>query len=280
MNEIIIRGFDDPALNQDFLHVRSLALSNADKIREVKSLPMQELALQALTETQRLERGIEKTRKEVKEKPFQLCKKIDALAAEAVAPLEERSKKLKSLLGGYAEELRQEALALERQRQEEIRKAEALQREEEEKIALAAKAQADAIAEADRLRLVAENSNNAKARQAAERDRLVAQAKADAEAKKLEDAARAHQAKEDEIRASIPVVAPKATGASTKFILKYEVLDMNELFANYPHVCEITEKKSAVNMLINGLQMANPNDLPKVKGLRVWKEADVNTRSK
>lgn len=280
MNEIVLQGFDSPLIAQDFLHARDRAIMKALKVKSVSSLPGEEIALEALTELQRLERGIERTRKEVKSKPFELCKQIDSLAAQAVAPLEEETRRVKLLLGEYAETKRKEALEEERIRQEEIRKIEEAKRLEEEKIAKAALDQAEAEESA---RIALEKANSAKSekeRQIAEKMALDARLSAEAHARILAAASDRAQSQEDAIRESLPVVAPKAAGAATKFTLKYQVTDINELFANYPHVCEISEKKSAVNILINGLSMANNGEIPRIKGLKVWREADVNTRSR
>lgn len=278
---IVVKSYEEPAtLAPDAIELKLEVLRIAGKIKQVRSLPSEEMAVEALTYVQRLRREMERCRKSEKEKPLNQCREIDGLAKDFDERLFEEETRIKRELGEYAEIKRQEALAEEKIRQAEIAKIQAAQREEEEKIARAAKAQADLEAEAERLRLVAENAKTQKARDAAEKDRLAAQAKANEEAVKLAEAARAAQAKDDEVRASMPIVAPKATGAATKFVFKYEVVDINDLFAHAPQVVELTEKKSAVNALINGMSMAAGGEVPKIPGLRIWREADVNTRSR
>lgn len=279
MNAIVLNGFEAPTLAQDFLHLRCRIIDKSAKITRVSSLPSEELAVASLAELQTIKRGIEKLRKEVKEKPFRLCKQIDALAESATSPIEEEESRVKKMLGEFAELKRQEALEAERLRQIEIQNEIEARRKEEEKLQAAAEAQARAEAEAERLRMAAINAKNEKERQAAMFLAAKARNEAETQAKALEAAAEAAQAKTEIIEASMPVTTQKATGAVTKFNLMYRVDNIDELFASHPHVCEITEKKSAVNMLINGLQMVNPDVLPKVPGLHIWREASVTTRS-
>lgn len=280
MNGITLQGLDLPILANDAILLRDNAIKIAVKVREVSSLPSEEMALEALTMLQKLERGMEKSRKDVKSKPLDLCKRIDEIALGYSDSLRMEVNRIKKLLGDYAEIKRQEALEEERKRQEEIRKIQEAQRLAEEEARKAAIAQAEAE---ERARIAQEKLNNAKSekeRAIAEKMDINARLAVEAHARLLAEASNRAQEQDDAIRDSLPVVAAKANGASTKFTLKFRVTDINELFANYPHVCELTEKKSAVNMLINGMHAVNPNEIPKVKGLQIWTEANVTTISR
>lgn len=281
MTGIVLKSFDiPPTLAADAIEMKLKAISFSSKIKEVKSLPAEELGIEALAGLQTLVREIERCRKIVKERPLEMCKQIDQLAKDYVESLEVEIKRLKLELGKYAEFKRQEALIEERKRQEELRKIEEERRRKEEEAIKAAEAQAAAEIEAQRQLQAAENAKNAKAREAAERLAEEARKKAEEEARRLAEATAASQAKQDEIRNSLPVVAPKASGATTKFVWKYEVEDINQLFAHYPHAVELTDKKSVINMLINSMVIGRPEETPNIPGLRIWREADVTTRKK
>ena len=280
MNAIALQGFDDPIIISDSFEVRKGVLFQASRITKVGSLPSEEMAVEALTKVQRLLRDVESSRKEVKEKPLALGRKIDSLAKEFCEPLIKEEMRLKVALGEFAEVKRQEALEAERIRQKEIQRQLEIQREQEEKAQAAALAQAQAEALALQAQREVAKAVNEVEKEAARFLAVKAQMEAEAQAKRLAEAAMEAQKLEDAIRGSAPVAIEKAAKAVTKFKLMYRVDDMNALFASHPHVCEITEKKSAVNMLINGLQMVNPDVLPKVPGLHIWREADVSTRSR
>src|SRR3954469_4098924 len=115
INGIILRSFGEPpTLAPSAIEIKLQVIAFAKKIKEVNSLPSEELAVEALAGIQTLEREIEKCRKEVKEKPLEMCKQIDQLAKDFIESLQPPKKHLKDELGKYAEIKRQEALAEER----------------------------------------------------------------------------------------------------------------------------------------------------------------------
>ncbi len=280
MNEIIINGFDAPTLSTSFEQARAKAIAAANKITVVTSLPLEEMAVEALAELTRLEKGIIDEHKDVKNPFLRMCQSLDGIKNFAIDPMIEPKRQLKKALGDYAELKKQEALALERARQEEVRKAQEAQRIAEEAAASAARALVEAQAEAERFVQLAAASKNRADKIAAEKAALEARIKADEEAFKLAASSKEAQAKEDSIRTSAPVIASKAKGAITKFKLNYRVVDMKKLYAAHPEAVELTEKRSVLTVLVNGRALLKPDEIPKVDGLEIWNEADVSTRSK
>lgn len=279
MNGITLHNIGEAKIElaNDFLVLRTDAIKEATKIKAVTSLPMEGLAVEALSGIQRLIRDMEKCRVDVKSKPLAICKEIDAIAKTATEPLLIEEKRLKSSLGAFAEVKRLEAEEMERVRQEELRKIQEAQRLEEEKAEKAAQEQARLEEQALLMAQKAANATNEKQRMIAEQAAARARQLAEEQANKLAQAAMEAQAKEDAIRESMPITTAKASGAVTKFTLKYQVVDIHEFFKAYPNYCEITEKRSAVNSLIAGMNITNPNELPKIKGLRVYREANVTS---
>jgi len=236
------------------------AVTDADTQAEVTNV---------LRDIARLLKETEDGRKLVKAPVLDLGKRIDAAAAEFVQTLEPHKTRLNGMLVAYETEQRRIAAEAERKRQEEIRKQEAEAREAQERIDREA-------CEAEQARLAAERkareATSAEARaKAQEEARKASEAQQQAAAQKAqqEEAARLQQA---ELLRTPTAVVTRAAGASVQTPWTFEVLNIRELLAAYPHIVELSVKRSEVLALIRG----GTREIP---GLRIYQETRINVRS-
>lgn len=210
---------------------RRAALAASEGVVGILTVADLDVAAHALTQIASLVRAIETSRKDVKGPVLEVGKRIDSVAKEYVAPLETEKRRLEAIVGTY-----QEA---------ERRKAERIRQE-------AAAAEAAALAELQR-----------KEAEMAEAGEATPEAV---------DAVRAEAA--DKIAAAqlttINAQGAMADGITTRTAMKFEVVDINALFAAAPHLCIIEPNNTAIRGVIKTQRS--------IPGLRIWSEAAAIVR--
>jgi hypothetical protein len=137
---------------------------------------------------------------------------------------------------------------------------------------------------AEQRRVEAENAARQKAWEKAESERIAAEEAARKAAERVntprqldsaiakEEAAKAAQdAAQAILAAHLPTIS-KATGASVRKVLKWELLDINALYKARPELCKIEAKGSAI-------QATCVPEMP-VPGLRLWWENQTSIRTR
>lgn len=196
-----------------------------------------------------LSKGVEETRKTVKQPYLEAGKAIDAKAKEYVTDIDKRTEEIERMIGEFQRKEREKAEAIRREEERKRQEAEAALRREQEK---AAQAERDRIAkekaaqEAEARRIQAE-IDAAEAKTAAEKRKAAA-----AQAKAEQEAASARAAQEEAERASqqaeidaaeardtaaeanaTTVIAepPRAAGAAIREVVEFEVTDIEAFYA-------------------------------------------------
>jgi hypothetical protein len=185
-------------------------------------------------------------------------KDVEEARVALTKPLLEGQRTLKAIADGYvapllAEQKRVERLVTDFQMAE-------LRRVQAEEVA-----RQKAWSEAESKRLAAEEA----ARLAAERVNTPRQL--DAAIVKEEAARAAQDAAQAILAAPLPTVS-KAAGASVRKVLKWELVDINELYKARPELCKIEAKASAI-------QATCVPEMP-VPGLKLWWENQTSIRTR
>jgi len=223
----------------------------------------------AIRDIRRLLKEVEDGRKTVKAPVLDIGRKIDAAAAEFIAPLETEAARLTKLLTVYEVEQQRIAREAEVKRQAEL----ARQQEEERK----RQAEIDRQArEAEIARLAAERAERdaktaeerAKAQEAARKAMEEAAALA-AQKEKEQAAAKLEQA--ELMRAHAPV-APKAAGTAVSQLWVFEVTDIKALHAARPELVDLYERRADITTRIR----QGEREIP---GLRIYQDTRVTVRT-
>lgn len=225
-------------LADDATPKRDEALTEARKIKTVEDAFDAECAADAMRQLKDLSRGVEDARKIVKEPVLKLGRQIDGLAKDFCEPLDAEYKRIGTLLGGYQRREKEKAEAAERKAREE---AERIQRE----------------AENDVLRLKRDALANAKS----EEDIAAINQKADEILDKAQIAAA------ETLAVSGPV---KPKGTAVRTMLKFEVTNIEALYASHPECVRLEPNGEVIRALIK----YNRN----IPGLRVWEETTASIR--
>lgn len=218
-----------------------------------------------LSDVKNFTRVIEAARVDVKGPVLDLGKRIDALARELTASLDNEALQISRQLGAYQAEENRKAEAARRAAWEEeqriIREAQAKQREAEEK----------ARAEAERLAAKAARARTDAGRAKAEDEAILAKQKADAEAQARADAARTAVI-ETRVTAAA-AIPPKPAGTSIREEVCFEVEDIVKLYELAPYLVTLTPNTAAIK---NALKVLTPSQhLP---GIRHWREQKAVVR--
>jgi hypothetical protein len=239
-------------INKEAQALKNSALDAINKICEIKTQKDAAIAVICLAPCKKLVKMVESGRKEIKAPVLELGKKIDGIAASYSAELTAEITRIEKLLTAY--QIEQERI----RREEEAKRQAELQRIENERM------KAEEAAEAARQR---EADLAFKARTKREDAQMAAAA-----AKAEEEAARARAAAEQAAKISMPVIAPKMDGVSTREEWCFEVINADAFYYVHPEACEIEVRKSAVNALMK-------EGMHECQGLRIWKETRVIGRS-
>ncbi len=236
------------------------AVTDADTQAEVTN---------AVRDIRRLLKEVEDGRKTVKAPVLDIGRKIDAAAAEFIAPLEAEAARLTKLLTVYEVEQQRIAREAEQKRQAEL----ARQQEEERK----RQAEIDRQArEAEQARLAAEraerDAKTAEARAKAQQEAKEAADKAAAlAAQKEKEAASAKLEQAELMRAPAPT-APKAAGTAVSQPWVFEVTDAKALYAARPELVDLVLRR---NDIITRIRQGE-REIP---GLRIYQDTRVTVRT-
>jgi hypothetical protein len=185
----------------------------------------------------RLVSDTEKDRKRLKSPINDLAKSVDASAKKFVLKLDEELKRIGGLINAFkaAEE---EKLAEEKRRRDAEIQKKLLEAQKAEEEAKAKEAEA-----------VSENAGLSEAEEA-----ILAEEEAK---RKREEAEAMLRAKEPEKR--------KITGTISRKVVKWEILDVEAVFASHPDWFELVPKRSKINDCVSAKM--------EVPGMRIWEEA-------
>lgn len=226
--------------------IRDTVLAEAAEITQVTTDAEEEEAIIRLRSVSGLISVAEKMRVTAKAPVLEAGNKIQSMHKDYIdargKSLVDEQKRLNDLIKPHVQKRLDAAAALERKRLADM-----------EKVAQAAR---DAQAKADKAAQDLANATTARAKAAA--------------AKAFEKANAAVEAKHDEIRTSAPIEAEKRDGFSAKPKWSYTVTDIKALYAARPDLCEITDRKSLVNIAIATNQ--------KIPGLLIERDLTTTTR--
>jgi hypothetical protein len=200
---------------------------SAFAVKTVTNPQQAEQAAYVLKEVSEFLKLIEASRKIVKDPVLAIGKKIDAFAGDLTDKLTAEKTRINRLLGSYQDEENRKAAIAARKAQEEE------QRIRDEANAKIAEAQAAGKSEAQIEKI------------AAKLDAKVTQA----------------------VAVTAAAVAPKQEGIATRKTTKFEVLDMDALYAARPELVVLEPNNAAIRALL----AASPN--AKIPGIRTWTEA-------
>ena len=254
-------------LTEDAKAKRAELLETASLIINISNPEDQAEAVQTVAKLKAWKNEVEKTRKELKEPVLAAGRLLDATAADASKPAEVEIKRIEALLVDFQREqnrIREEALRKQRDEQERIA------REQAEKERQLREEAARLEAERQRLEREALEARSKKARE-----------EAAAKAKQIEEQQIANELAADfkqPVAAPAPAPLPevaKPTGAAVKKVFKWEVTDIEALFAAFPQCVRLEPNAQQINYLL-----ATPNiDISKIPGLHAWEDTAVVVRS-
>ena len=232
----------------EFIRERDLAVGSAEFVEAIESQDELDMAIDIVRRMKKIAKETESTRKELGAPVADLKKRIDAVAAEFVAPLQRQIERLERL-----------ATIFVTAREEEKRKKEAAEKAERERLAAE---QREAEAKLARERIAKE------APAKTEKERQVIAANFQAEQQKLEDI---HATKQAELIPSVPAgPKPAAKGFANRHPWRYEVLDPAELYKSRPDLCNIVPKGREI------LEAAAKGET--IPGVRTWQDTEVSVR--
>jgi DNA repair exonuclease SbcCD ATPase subunit len=282
-----------PSATQEAIARRDALLARARRGTSIAGLASAEAAGAILKEIDAFIKLIESTRTTVKAPVLELGKRVDAVAAEVVNGL----KAEKDRIGGLIAEFQQEQARKEQdarrkafEEQERIRKEaeerEAKVRQEaEEKARVAREAEEKAQREAAELEAKASRARSAERQAELQKEADERRKASEAAAAKAEEERKAAQEKADRERAEAQkaiaaqntavslAAAPKLTGLSVRGEIKFEVTDIQALFAALPGMVLLTPNNAAIKAQLKTLPEGQ--SLP---GVRHWKEAKTSVR--
>lgn len=245
MNIITIDGTENVSISttEEARAARNRLLEVAQTVTRVTNPQQATHAANVLKDMKALTRSVELARTSVKAPILEQGKRIDALAKELTAEIEEQSRLIAATLGHYQAE--QQRIA-----DEARRKA----WEEQQRIEAEAKAQIEALA-----------LKEARARSDAKKDEHAARAELVQEA--------AQQAIVEVRQQAIAKVAVKQEGIATRKVIKFEVENITALYEAAPYLVSLSPNTAAINQALKGLQKGQ--SLP---GVKHWEEVSAIVR--
>lgn len=264
-NLIIISGLDvavisaaDAARQQ-----RDQLLALSRKGTSIKDAAGAERATAILRDIKTFTRTIEDGRKMAKAPILDLGKKVDSIATDLTADLDNEAVRIGRLIGTFQQE--QERIA-EEARRRAFEEQERIRKEAEEKQAAA---DAEAKRVQDELDAKAARARTDAGRERAEKEAEEAriQAERDRQAREMEANHKAAQ-----VARVVPVVA-KPAGIATRSEIKFEVTDIVALYEANAAFVILQPNNAALKAALK--QLPEGQSLP---GVRHWKEAAVTVR--
>jgi hypothetical protein len=244
MNDIIIEGIEETkvVIPNYAIQVRDNALQSALSILEVKTPDQQDMAVMCMKSLKTIMNDMENSRKQVKKPVLDMGKKIDSMAEEFIEEVNDHHNRISMLVTSFQEQERRKSELI-RQEQERIR-MEAIQKAEDAKKTLEAK-------------MLAAKTDSAKAKVM---DKIL----------NVDEAAR-EQILESH-KAQIEAAPAKSSGLVFKDDWKFEVTDINALFAAHPDCVKLEPE----NMMIRARIKQGMRECP---GLRIYNEKKTFTRA-
>lgn len=222
------------------------ALENARAVAKVESVEELRTCVEATRRLKELEKIVEESRKAIKAPVLALGKDIDSAAQTFVTDIERESARLSRLAGAYQAEEQRKAREAEAARQREM------ERIERERLEAERKAKEEAAAKAKSALTLEDLERLEEEREARE-----------VEAKRKAD--------EAAVAATITAPAPtKVAGVATVTVVKFEVVNIEDLYSDRPDLVELVPKRAAINEAIKSNR--------KIPGLRVWEETQARVR--
>jgi hypothetical protein len=243
---IIADGGYTLSLVPDAQRMQTQLLELGAGILDVDDATSNSLAVQAQVEIKTWIKRVEAARKLVKEPILAAGRRLDALAAEHMGPLQREYDRISRLTSWFAEREAARVAAEQAARQAEI----------------------DRLAAVEAQRLAAQRAAEAVLVQPAGRPTDEAAARAAQAAEQA--AAAATQAVEAVIR-SAPAEATRAVGQRVSLVTRWEVTDAPKLYAQYPHWFDLRERRSVIH--------ASVSPTTQIEGLRVWQETVASVRT-
>lgn len=267
------------AITQEAQTQKDDALALAKAVTIVTTAEQQQDAIAVASIMKSLVKGVEATRVEVKKPALEAGRLIDDIAKRYSDELEKEVKRVEGLAATYQAEQNRIATAArqaEIDRQNRQREAEEAERQKAEQDALQRQQEADKARLADLERIQA--AKDGAAREEAQRladiaaeERARRASQQQAHERELQEARLEEERKRAAQLASI--VPQKATGASVRVQIDYEVTDIHALYAARPDLVSIEPKRSMILASIN-----IPNQ-PPIAGLRTFETTKLAAKA-
>lgn len=243
MRDIIVSEIKMPAISIDTGKIadKETAIINASRIKEVLTAKDQENAVECMKEVKALTRGIEASRKIVKEPILEIGRKIDATAKEYCAELDEEFRRIDKMVSEFNKK-QAEMVEKARRDAEDLRKKAA----EEER------------------RKMRELEEKASSEKNAAKKLAIYQEQEEAERK-------ARAAVEKTLEMELEARPSRVKGMVFKKVWKHEVTDINALFKAAPHAVKLEVNDMVIRGLIAG-------GLREMDGLRIYEETSTTVR--
>lgn len=235
MKQALILSGDgyEVSLTKDAIKYRDSLIRNSGKVTSVEDKSDEALAIAEASALNAFIREVEHTRTAIKAPINELGRKIDRIAADAVADAKAEVSRVKGLIGVY-----QEKLAAEKRRIEEEAR-----RKQQEAMAALAKAEA--------------------AKREAERKKTVL---AETKAERLED--KAVEARVEVMALKQQAEATKVKGGRME--IDFEVEDIAAFYDEHPELCTVTIKTREVKEWLKRRAEREGIEAPQEPGLRVF----------
>lgn len=264
-------------ISPDALAQKKDALALAAEVTAVASVSEQQNAIAAASMMKSLVKGMEKTRKEVKEPVLDAGRKIDATAAGYSKELEAEIARVEKLAADFQREENRKAEALRRAEEEKQREEQRLAEEERRKEAEALRKIAEeAAAERRREQEAIAKAADEKARteailaaQKAEADRIEHQKILDAECRAQEER-RLEEARQRAMDMNLVAAPPKAAGARVRVSFDFTVTDIHALYRARPDLVKLEAKRADI------LAAISIPGAPAIPGISVFESTKVN----
>lgn len=273
MKAIQLLGTAEIAISSDAASARDALVFESAGISEIVTVEDLSTATETMRKLKDCTARVESCRAEVKAPVLDWGRKIDSLAKTFVESVDKEIARLRGLMNAYAVEQKRKADEAEKARQAELKRIEdekrAAEDAERKRQAEVAEAEASAkkAAEAEANAFSEEDEATAK-KEREESERVAAQKQAEAETERL----RQVELSEQQAKASVlPVAAIKPSGLTIKEVWKFEVVNIDEVYASNPTFVRMEVNAAAVNAAIRSGARTIP-------GLKIWSETETGVR--
>jgi hypothetical protein len=285
---LILKPEDKYALtiHADAVALKNKAIAGLDAITVIETPEQLQAAALALSTAAGVVKTMEMTRAEVKAPILDAGKRIDAMAKEFSQPVEAKIQTVRKMVSDHHTK---EAARVKAERDAEIARQEAAEKARlAEEARIEKERQAREKAEAERIeveRKAAEaQAQTPTSEESADPLAALRQISEDGERQAEEvrqqevETARLNQLEADRLSeksrlAAVPVAPAKVAGIAPRSVWKFEVTDLNALYAAKPQFCELDWKQGMINNAIR-------DGLRECPGLRIYSEIETHVRSR